>query len=306
MYTVTSSFPRLVADESVISECGVYVTRNGFPILDWPSLATLYAKLNPGITVNRWYEENGIASKGIDPRRFVSFGIIKGFLTRVHRWPVMVDRTAPLLLGPGLGVGTAMSSAAPDPNRRRVGFQRSGRESRESRDFRNESGFSRTGDSRGESQFTLRSGGSATSIMGVSPGSQSQGPSQVAGTPPNRKSGASAGRIGAKDATGRSLGSLGDTHPSISSRRTNTMRSGGGLSTFATTNSGLGVSQVSRQREGRLYELEDELLGYLDGHHHTDEIQVRMGMSWAQLEKVLGLDEIKNGVGRKGIAVVVR
>lgn len=306
---MTPAFPRLAADESVISECGVYVTRPSFPVLDWPALAILYAKLTPGITMHRWCEENGIAAKGIDPRRFVSFGIIKGFLVRVHRWPVMVDRTAPLLLGPGLGGLSGVSGLpgssglAPDPTRRRVGFQRSGHESRESRDYRNDSGFTRSlalgGDSRGESQFTLRSGGSATSITGISPGSL------VAGTPPRKQ--ALGLTATTKDPTGRSLTSVGDTHPSISSRRTNTMRSGGGLSGFATTASGQGgISQLSRQREGRLYELEDELLGYLDGHHHTDEIQVRMGMSWAQLEKVLGLDEVRNGVGRKGIAVVVR
>ncbi|CAK9783134.1 NPR2-domain-containing protein [Cutaneotrichosporon oleaginosum] len=290
LYTVNSSFPRLVADESVIAECGTYVTRPNFPVLDWPALATLYAKLTPGITVHKWCEDNGVLAKGIDPRRFVSFGIIKGFLVRAHRWPVMVDRTAPLLLGPGLGLtGAGSSLLAPDPARRRVGFHSN---SRESRDFRNDSGITRAllgGDSRGESQFTLRSGGSAASITGVSPGS-------AAPNSPPRK---------LNQNQGRSLGSMPDTHPSVSSRRTNTLRSGGGLSQF-TTSAGAGVSQISRQAQGRLYELEDELLGYLDGHHHTDEIQVRMGMSWTQLEKVLGLDEMRDGVGRKGIAMVVK
>jgi hypothetical protein len=168
-----------------------------------------------------------------------------------------------------------------------VGFHS---DSRESRDFRNDSAITRAllgGDSRGESQFTLRSGGSAASITGVSPGSGAPN------SPPRKLN------------QGRSLGSMPDTHPSVSSRRTNTLRSGGGLSQF-TTSAGAGVSQISRQAQGRLYELEDELLGYLDGHHHTDEIQVRMGMSWAQLEKVLGLDEMRDGVGRKGIAMVVK
>jgi hypothetical protein len=62
----------------------------------------------------------------------------------------------------------------------------------------------------------------------------------------------------------------------------------------------------ARASEKRRHEMEDELLGYLDGHHHTDEIQVRMGMGWAQLAKTLGLDELRNGNGKKGVAVVYR
>jgi hypothetical protein len=52
--------------------------------------------------------------------------------------------------------------------------------------------------------------------------------------------------------------------------------------------------------------LEEELLRYLDGTHHTDEIQVRFGVSWSKLEKMLGLEDIKDGKGKKGIAVIYR
>lgn len=33
-------------------------------------------------------EENDLHQRGIDVRRFVTFGVIKGFLRRVHRWPI--------------------------------------------------------------------------------------------------------------------------------------------------------------------------------------------------------------------------
>jgi len=36
-------------------------------------------------------EANEVRQRGIDVRRFVTFGIIKGFLRRVHRWPIYVD-----------------------------------------------------------------------------------------------------------------------------------------------------------------------------------------------------------------------
>lgn len=40
-----------------------------------------------------------------------------------------------------------------------------------------------------------------------------------------------------------------------------------------------------------------ELLSYLDGNHHTDEIQVRFGMGYAELERVLNM---VGGEGRTG------
>lgn len=35
-----------------------------------------------------WQEEYEVEELGVDVRRFTSFGVIKGFLRRVHRWPV--------------------------------------------------------------------------------------------------------------------------------------------------------------------------------------------------------------------------
>jgi hypothetical protein len=66
------------------------------------------------------------------------------------------------------------------------------------------------------------------------------------------------------------------------------------------------MGSSARVNDKRLFELEDELVGLLDGHHHADEIQVRLGIGWAQLEKLLGLDEIRNGVGKRGVAVVYK
>jgi len=52
----------------------------------------LYSRLKPGKTVHTWMEENNITERGIDPQRFVTFSTIKGFLRRVHRWPVLLPR----------------------------------------------------------------------------------------------------------------------------------------------------------------------------------------------------------------------
>jgi len=259
MYTLKPSITRLAADETIITECGTYVTRRGFTPPPWPTLLGLYSRLLPAVTIHEWLEGNEVLNLGIDPRRFVSFGIIKGFLRRVHRWPVMLERGSPLI-------------EQPEHSRRRVEFDKTARIG-SGATLSTKPGT--TGDSstglltrHGESTFTLRSMGSNASLR-VSPSQ----------TPPHAK------RPLGFTSLALSLGSAGE-----SSRRTHgTLRSG-----------------TLRVREEQSRAMEEDLMKYLDGKHHSDEIQVRFGMGWAKLERVLGVEEIKDGRGRKGVAMVYR
>ncbi|KAF9454676.1 NPR2-domain-containing protein [Macrolepiota fuliginosa MF-IS2] len=88
MYTLRKSIQWLADEIHVKEECGPYVTKPGNSIPDWPKLLHLYSRLKPGKTVYEWKEEYEVEKLGIDIRRFTSFGVIKGFLRRVHRWPV--------------------------------------------------------------------------------------------------------------------------------------------------------------------------------------------------------------------------
>ncbi|KAH8116861.1 NPR2-domain-containing protein [Phellopilus nigrolimitatus] len=90
MYTLCRSIAWLADEPHVQDECGPYVTRPDREISEWPDLLHLYSRLKPGITVFEWMQEYDTHKHGIDPRRFVSFGVIKGFLRRVHRWPVLI------------------------------------------------------------------------------------------------------------------------------------------------------------------------------------------------------------------------
>ncbi|KNZ78400.1 Nitrogen permease regulator 2 like protein [Termitomyces sp. J132] len=77
-----------LADEAhVRDECGPYVTKVGHSMPDWPKLLRLYSRMKPGKTVLEWMNEHNVHQLGIDVRRFTSFGVIKGFLRRVHRYP---------------------------------------------------------------------------------------------------------------------------------------------------------------------------------------------------------------------------
>ncbi|KAL6305335.1 nitrogen permease regulator 2 [Sparassis latifolia] len=94
MYTLRKSIQWLVDESHVKEECGPYATRPGQVIADWPKLLHLYSRLKPGKTIREWMEDHDVQSLGIDVRRFTSFGVIKGFLRRVHRWPILLSAEA--------------------------------------------------------------------------------------------------------------------------------------------------------------------------------------------------------------------
>jgi len=91
-YTLCRPISWLLADPAVYEECGPYVHKEsgGGSIPPWPRLAWLYARIKPPLTVGQWMTEYAVP-ESIDVRRFVSFGVIKGFLRRVHRWPVLLE-----------------------------------------------------------------------------------------------------------------------------------------------------------------------------------------------------------------------
>lgn len=91
IYTVRPTIATLAEDEIVINECAPYVTCHGYEMPSWPKLLKLYSSLRPSLTLNEWIEDNHIDEIGIDVRRFVTFGMIKGFIRRVHRYPILLN-----------------------------------------------------------------------------------------------------------------------------------------------------------------------------------------------------------------------
>ncbi|KAG5653846.1 hypothetical protein H0H81_010119 [Sphagnurus paluster] len=62
-----------------LADCDIVLTRQ----------AISHLLLKPGKTVLEWMEAHDVHHLGIDVRRFTSFGVIKGFLRRVHRYPLL-------------------------------------------------------------------------------------------------------------------------------------------------------------------------------------------------------------------------
>lgn len=59
-------------------------------VLKKDELCRLYAGIRHGLTVRAWCLENAELLHGVDVRRFITFGVIKGFLYRVHKYAVAV------------------------------------------------------------------------------------------------------------------------------------------------------------------------------------------------------------------------
>ncbi|RAL17582.1 nitrogen permease regulating protein NPR2 [Aspergillus homomorphus CBS 101889] len=73
---------------------GLYGSR---PIVDGAGLVSLYASLKQGQSVKQWYLHHSRELAHIDIRRFITFGVIKGFIYRVHKYAVATGQPAPPL-----------------------------------------------------------------------------------------------------------------------------------------------------------------------------------------------------------------
>ncbi|PYI36663.1 NPR2-domain-containing protein [Aspergillus indologenus CBS 114.80] len=79
---------------------GTSATRGPYdsrPVVDGAGLVSLYASLKQGQNVKQWYLHHSRELSHIDIRRFITFGVIKGFIYRVHKYAVATGQPAPPL-----------------------------------------------------------------------------------------------------------------------------------------------------------------------------------------------------------------
>lgn len=80
-------------------------------VVDGVGIVELYASLRQGQSVKQWYAQHSQELANIDVRRFITFGIIKGFLYRVHKYAYATGLPAPSSAGPNTApTSTAASS----------------------------------------------------------------------------------------------------------------------------------------------------------------------------------------------------
>ncbi|KAF2713826.1 nitrogen permease regulator 2 [Pleomassaria siparia CBS 279.74] len=79
------------------------------PKVDPETLITLYVSLRQGLTLKNWVLENLSLLHGIDIRRFITFGIIKGILYRVHKYAIATSTfTSPATRSPATNAASTI------------------------------------------------------------------------------------------------------------------------------------------------------------------------------------------------------
>lgn len=106
IYTLTADFAILATDAGSLEECKQYTAmdpqqnllccnRDGEEIAPPPTttdtILNLYTALQPGVTLAEFCFRHQAQLARIDIRRFVTFGVLKGFLRRVNRYPVALQ-----------------------------------------------------------------------------------------------------------------------------------------------------------------------------------------------------------------------
>ncbi|KAI9806449.1 MAG: Nitrogen permease regulator 2 [Piccolia ochrophora] len=89
IYAPTPELTALFSDTAMQAECAAYIASSpGAPLLAAPHLILLYTSFRHGQPLKHWCAEHRFLLAGVDVRRLVTFGVIKGILYRVQKYVV--------------------------------------------------------------------------------------------------------------------------------------------------------------------------------------------------------------------------
>ncbi|KNC99135.1 nitrogen permease regulating protein NPR2 [Spizellomyces punctatus DAOM BR117] len=92
VYAIRPSISYLLRSPESQAECVQFVAQPESSPPAFALLFSLYCALKPGLSIREWTEENHMWALNIDVRRFILYGVIKGFVYRVHKYPVWLAR----------------------------------------------------------------------------------------------------------------------------------------------------------------------------------------------------------------------
>lgn len=107
IYTCTKDVVNFVRDEELQEECRAYVAIPSdkddieTELASKEILIDLYTSLQPGLQLRDFCLEHSASLEKIDIRRLITFGIIKGFLRRIHKFALAVDNSTAVPLSGG-------------------------------------------------------------------------------------------------------------------------------------------------------------------------------------------------------------
>ena len=78
--------------ENPIAGDDIWPLTSSGKMVDGVGIVELFAALKQGQSVREWYAENSDMLASIDLRRFITFGVIKGFVYRVHKYPCAANQ----------------------------------------------------------------------------------------------------------------------------------------------------------------------------------------------------------------------
>lgn len=105
-YAATAEMGAFVADPAMQEECRLYILlpvtergkgeereerRREREAIDGTRLVELYCSLRQGQSLRSWCMEHADVVGVMDVRRFITFGVIKGFLYRVHKYAIAIE-----------------------------------------------------------------------------------------------------------------------------------------------------------------------------------------------------------------------
>lgn len=91
VHATTPKIYHLAEDKDLQDECVKYVRRQGHSLPDFKDIFHLYCEMNPGTTVRDICCQFNPRGLRIDERKLIQFGLIKGLIRRIHRYPVKIQ-----------------------------------------------------------------------------------------------------------------------------------------------------------------------------------------------------------------------
>jgi len=100
-YMITPEITRLASNRTLQRQCVEYVTLPGKQP-PFTEVFKLYCEIRPSVRLNEFCNRTRVV--GVDDRRLVTFGVVHGFLRRIHHYPVVARDTSKVAFAPARGL----------------------------------------------------------------------------------------------------------------------------------------------------------------------------------------------------------
>ena len=94
IYATTPRINEFLVLDDVQLSCSTYITRQGRKCTSPKQIFELYSSLKPGMNMQQFSSRYNTAKLNIIDHRFITFGLVHGFIRRVYEYAVNVDHNA--------------------------------------------------------------------------------------------------------------------------------------------------------------------------------------------------------------------